>query len=285
MFRHGFWLVCYEVAPLVGAEHTGTIMHADVRAHGVRVVHKVPTMRTEDLLNRRAVRVNLRTTQRQNGMERRQSQHLRPEALVVGWKRIVVFIKETRQNVVKLKVLHIAIRRRLERLVATDVSQRVLEIRVKELRILVAIQDAFYAFETLLDVGVAVQYGQYVSYHRVHVAVIPGVLRQTPTKVLHPRKICTVVVLAKSVEYTLTFTGYSVRSSSSRGCNTKAEVVVCVPWASTCTEAPSSTASMNCISSSSSSIEMAAAEDEPGVEEVAVVGLAVPSSLGRFTVG
>ena len=111
MFRHGFWLVRYEVAPPVGTEHTGMIMHADVRAHGARVVHKVPTMRTEDLLNRRAVRENLRTTQRQNGMERHQSQHLRTEALVVGWERIVVLIKETRQNVVKLKVLHIAIRR------------------------------------------------------------------------------------------------------------------------------------------------------------------------------
>ena len=174
-------------------------MHADVHAHGVRVVHKVPTMRTADLLNRRAMRENLRTTQRQNGMERRQSQHLHMEALVVGWERIVVFIKETCQNVVKLKVLHIAIQRRLEHLVATDVSQCLLEICVKELQILVAIQDAFYAFEAFLDVGVAVQYGQYVSYHRVHVAVIPGVLRQTPMKVLHPRKICAVVVLAKSV--------------------------------------------------------------------------------------
>ena len=83
----------------------------------------------------------------------------------------------------------------------------------------------------------------------------------------------------------LTFGGYSVRSSSSRGCKMNAEVVICVPWVSTCTEAPSSTASMNCISSSSSSIEMAAAKDEPGVEEVAAVGSAVPSSLGRFMVG
>ena len=177
MFRHGFWLVRYEVAPLVGAEHTGTIMHADVRAHGVRVAHKVPTMRTEDLLNRRTVRENLRTTQRQNRMERHQSQHLRTEALVVGGEQIVIFIKETRQNVVKLKVLHIAIRRRLKHLVATDIGQRLLEIFVKELRILVAIQDAFHAFEAFLDVWVAVQYGQYVIYHQVHVAVIPGVLR------------------------------------------------------------------------------------------------------------
>ena len=46
-----------------------------------------------------------------------------------------------------------------------------------------------------------------------------------------------------------------------------------------------STASMNCISSSSSSIEMAVAVDEPGGEEVVAVGMAAPSSLGRFTVG
>ena len=52
-----------------------------------------------------------------------------------------------------------------------------------------------------------------------------------------------------------------------------------------CTETPSSTASINCISSSSSSTAIAAAEDEPGVEEVVVVGSVVPSSLGRFTVG
>ena len=49
MLHHGLWLVCYEVAPLVGAEHTGTIMHADVHAHGARVAHEVPTVRTEDL--------------------------------------------------------------------------------------------------------------------------------------------------------------------------------------------------------------------------------------------
>ena len=207
MLRHGFWLVCYEVAPLVGAEHAGTIMHADVCAHGVRVVHKVPTVRTEDLLNRRAVRENLRTTQCQNGMERRQSRHLRSESLIVGWKRIVVLIQETCQNVVKLKVLHIAIRRRLEGLVATNVSQRFLEIRVKELRILVAIQDAFYTFETLLDVRIGFLRGQNVSHHRVHIAVVPGVLRHTPTEVLHPRKICAVVVSAKSVDNTPYFYG------------------------------------------------------------------------------
>ena len=124
MLRHGIWLVCYKVAPLVGAEHAGTIMHADMRAHGARVIHEVPTVRTEDLLYRHAVRVNLRTTQRQNGMERRQSHHLRPESLIVGWERTVVLIQEARQDVVKLKVLHIAILRRLECLVATNVSQR-----------------------------------------------------------------------------------------------------------------------------------------------------------------
>ena len=50
-------------------------------------------------------------------------------------------------------------------------------------------------------------------------------------------------------------------------------------------ETPSSTASMKCISSSSSSIEMAMAEDEPGVEKVVAVGSTAPFSLGRFTVG
>ena len=199
MLRHGFWLVCYEVAPLVGAEHTGTIMHADVHAHGVRVVHEVSTVRTEDLLYRHAVRENLRMTQRQNGMEQHQSRHLCPESLVVGWKWIVVLIQKARQDVIKLKVLHIAILRRLERLVATNISQRFLEICIKELRIFVAIQYAFHAFEAFLDVRIALLRSQYVSYHRVYVAVVPGVLRQMPTEVLHPGKVCAVVVLAEPV--------------------------------------------------------------------------------------
>ena len=174
-------------------------MHADVHAHGDRVVHEVSTVRTEDLLYGHAMRANLRTTQRQNGMEQRQSCHLRPESLIVGWKQIVVLIQGTCQNVVKLKVLNIAILGRFEGLVATNVSQRRLEIRVEELRIFIAIQDAFHAFEALLDVRVAVLYGQDMSHHRVYVAAIPGVLRQTPMEVLHPRHVCAVVVPAKSV--------------------------------------------------------------------------------------
>ena len=79
--------------------------------------------------------------------------------------------------------------------------------------------------------------------------------------------------------------GNSATSSSSKACNVNEEVVVCVPWALTCTETMSSSASINCISSSSSFIEMGSAEDEPRVEEVVAVGSAVPSSLGRFTVG
>ena len=56
MLQHALRLVHYVVAPFVGAEHTSTIMHADVRAHGVRIVHEVPTVRAEYLFDGHTMR-------------------------------------------------------------------------------------------------------------------------------------------------------------------------------------------------------------------------------------
>ena len=139
MLLHSVRLVRDVVAPLVGAEHTSTIVHADVHTHGVRVVHEIPTVRTEYLLEGHAMRKDLGTTQRCHGMKRRQSHHLCPESLVVGWERVAVFIQKTCQDVVKLEALHVGIRRRLEGLIATDIGQCLLEIRVEELQIFVAL--------------------------------------------------------------------------------------------------------------------------------------------------
>ena len=63
VLNHGIRLVGDTVAPLVGAEHAGMIMHANMRVDGVGVVGVVSTVRTKDLLYRRAMCVNLRTTQ------------------------------------------------------------------------------------------------------------------------------------------------------------------------------------------------------------------------------
>ena len=62
MLSHGIRLVGDTVAPLVGAEHADTIMHANMCVDGVGVVGVVSTVRTKDLY-RRAVCVNLRMTQ------------------------------------------------------------------------------------------------------------------------------------------------------------------------------------------------------------------------------
>ena len=50
VLSHGLRLVGDHVAPLVGAKHAGTIVHADMCVHGARVVHVVSTVWTEDLL-------------------------------------------------------------------------------------------------------------------------------------------------------------------------------------------------------------------------------------------
>ena len=56
-------------------------------------------------------------------MKRRQSRHLHLELFIVGWKRVIILIQETRQDVVKLEVFHVAVLRRLEGLIATNVRQ------------------------------------------------------------------------------------------------------------------------------------------------------------------
>ena len=66
MLSHGIRLVGDTVAPLVGTEHAGMIMHVNMRVDGVGVVGVVSTVRTRDLLYRRAMYVNLRMTQYPN---------------------------------------------------------------------------------------------------------------------------------------------------------------------------------------------------------------------------
>ena len=55
VLSHGIRLVGDKVAPLVGAEHAGTIMHANMRVHGVGVTGVVSTVRTKDLLDQQAM--------------------------------------------------------------------------------------------------------------------------------------------------------------------------------------------------------------------------------------
>ena len=55
MLSHGIRLVGDKVAPLVGAEHAGMIMHANMHVHGVGVAGVVSTVRTKYLLDRQAM--------------------------------------------------------------------------------------------------------------------------------------------------------------------------------------------------------------------------------------
>ena len=132
-------------------------------------------------------------------MERRQPHHLHPESLVIGGEWIVILVQEARHYVIKLEVLYIAVRRRLKGLAATNVRQHRFETLIKEIAIFVTVKDVVYALKALPDVGIVLLLSQDVCHHRIHISVVPGVLRHTLMEVLYPLGIGIVADAAKPV--------------------------------------------------------------------------------------